>query len=47
VASALRQVIDPNEVVNHYPPACSMGGVRRVGSGADKRCSLQLFGIML
>src|ERR1700694_134103 len=23
----LRQVIDPNEVVNHYPPACSMCGV--------------------
>ena len=23
----LRQVTDPNEVVNHYPPACSMCGV--------------------
>src|SRR5437016_12457922 len=23
----LRQVADPNEVVNHYPPACSMCGV--------------------
>src|SRR6516165_5980463 len=23
----LRQVIDPNEVVNHYPPACSTCGV--------------------
>ena len=22
----LRQVTDPNEVVNHYPPACSMAG---------------------
>ena len=24
----LRQVADPNQVVNHYPPACSMCGVR-------------------
>jgi hypothetical protein len=39
--------VDSNEVVNHYPPACSMGGVRLFGSGADKRCSLQLFRIML
>ena len=25
----LRQVTDPKEVVNHYPPACSMCDVRR------------------
>src|SRR3974377_503012 len=29
----LRQVTDPNEVVNHYPPACSMCGV---GLGPEK-----------
>jgi transposase len=31
----LRQVIDPNEVVNHYPPACSMCGV-----GLDPKTSV-------
>ena len=31
----LRQVTDPNEVVNHYPPACSMCGV-----GLDPKTSL-------
>jgi transposase len=31
----LRQVADPNEVVNHYPPACSMCGV-----GLDPKTSL-------
>jgi len=31
----LRQVTDPNEVVNHYPPACSMCGV-----GLDPKTSV-------
>jgi transposase len=31
----LRQVADPNEVVNHYPPACSMCGV-----GLDPKTSV-------
>src|SRR6516225_565144 len=31
----LRQVIDPNEVVNHYPPACSTCGV-----GLDPKTSV-------
>src|SRR3954447_2690399 len=31
----LRQVVDPNEVVNHYPPACSMCGV-----GLDPKTSV-------
>src|SRR5580700_7692717 len=31
----LRQVTDPSEVVNHYPPACSMCGV-----GLDPKTSL-------
>jgi transposase len=31
----LRQVADPNEVVNHYPPACSICGV-----GLDPRTSV-------
>ena len=31
----LRQVPDPNEVVNHYPPACSMCGVGRA-SGSSR-----------
>src|SRR6202051_1375167 len=31
----LRQVIDPNEVVDHYPPACSM-----YGAGLDPEASV-------
>src|SRR3984893_6020392 len=31
----LRQVTDPNEVINHYPPACSMCGV-----GLDPKTSV-------
>src|SRR5271155_3522630 len=31
----LRQVTDPNEVVNHYPPACSM-----CGAGLDPKTSV-------
>src|SRR5258708_19246110 len=31
----LRQVTDPNDVVNHYPPACSMFGV-----GLDPKTSV-------
>ena len=33
----LRQVTDPNEGVNHYPPACSMCGV-----GLDPKTSVAL-----